>query len=67
MTSNQKNLRFGVIAVQKGFVTPEQVVDALTLQVKDFFSTGKHRLIGEILLDQGHIDQSQLNEILQTR
>ena len=52
MTSHQKNLRFGVIAVQKGFVTPEQVVDALALQAKEYFSTGKHRLIGQILRSQ---------------
>jgi hypothetical protein len=53
-----------MIAVQKGFATPEQVVDALALQAKEFFSTGAHRLVGEILLDQGLIDREQLDEII---
>ena len=66
MAEEKKNLRFGVIAVQKGFVTPEQVVDALALQAKEFFSTGKHRLIGEILMDQGLLDPQQLDEIIRS-
>ena len=65
MNVHGANIRFGMVAVQKGFVTPENVVDALEIQAKEFFSTGRHRLIGEILLAQGSIDQAKLSGILQ--
>lgn len=58
--------RFGVIAIKKGFVSPEQVIKAMEIQVNEDLSIGKHRQIGMILLDQGLISHLQLNEIIQT-
>jgi hypothetical protein len=59
-------IRFGWIEVQKGFVTPKQVVDALVIQVKENFHTGKYTRIGEVFLKQGLMDRSQIDEVLQT-
>jgi hypothetical protein len=59
-------IRFGVVAIQKGFVTLEQAVDALEIQVKENTLEGEHRLIGQILLELGFISQSQIDEVLQT-
>ncbi len=56
--------RFGVIALEKGFVTAEQVVDALKTQVEEDISLGTHRLIGRILLEKQIITLSQLDEVL---
>jgi hypothetical protein len=56
--------RFGVIALEKGFVTAEQVVDALKTQVEEDLSLGTHRLIGRILLEKQVITLSQLDEVL---
>ena len=56
--------RFGVIALEKGFVTAEQVVDALKTQVEEDISLGTHRLIGRILLEKQVITLSQLDEVL---
>ena len=39
---------FGFIAVQKGLITPQQVLDALNIQIQENLN-GK---IGEILLEQ---------------
>jgi hypothetical protein len=39
---------FGLIAVQKGLITPQQVLDALNIQIQENLN-GK---IGEILLEQ---------------
>ena len=58
-------MRFGMVAVEKGFISPAQVVDALEEQVRYNFSTGKHKLIGEILLEKGLIDHSQVDQIVQ--
>jgi hypothetical protein len=57
--------RFGVIAVKKGFVTPEQIVRAMEIQPDEDLTTGKHRRIGIILHEQGLIDNLQLDEIIQ--
>ncbi len=56
--------RFGVIAVEKGFVTIEQVAGAMKVQVIEDMDKGIHRLIGAILSDQGLISNTQLNEVL---
>jgi hypothetical protein len=52
------------MAVQKGFITSQQVVDALRVQVEENIAVGKHRRIGEILVSQGLIDRAQIDEIL---
>jgi len=57
--------RFGFMAVQKGFATPEQVSNALEVQFDENVETKKHRLIGEILVDMGIMDTSQVNEVLE--
>ncbi|MBN1275983.1 MAG: hypothetical protein JXA35_00725 [Deltaproteobacteria bacterium] len=59
-----KEMRFGVVAINKGYVTPEQVIEALNIQVKEDISAGKHRKLGMILLGQGYIIQSQIDEVL---
>ena len=58
--------RFGAIAVEKGFITEDQLGEALTIQAKENVEEGKHRLLGRILLEQGLITNSQLDEVLET-
>jgi hypothetical protein len=57
--------RFGLMAVKKGFATPEQVSKALEVQFDENVATKKHRLIGEILLDMGFMETSQVNKVLE--
>jgi hypothetical protein len=64
MEARKDEIRFGMVAVEKGFVTPEQVVEALEIQVKENLSAGMHRFIGMILQSQGVINRSQLDEVL---
>ena len=56
--------RFGTIAEEQGFVTKEQVIEALEIQVKENMEKGKHRFIGQILISLGYLTQSQLKEML---
>lgn len=63
MNSNQK--RFGAIAVEKGFITEEQLFQALKIQAKENVAEGKHRLLGQILLEEGLITASQIEEVLE--
>ena len=64
MTEEDKEIRFGIIAVNKGYATAEQVIEALNIQVKEDISIGKHRKIGMILLEQGDLTLVQIDEVL---
>lgn len=65
MESEPEEIRFGIIAVKNGFATPEQIVKAFEIQLAEDLAGGEHSRIGKILLDQGVITFSQVNEILQ--
>jgi hypothetical protein len=56
--------RFGVVAIEKGFITLEQLVTALRIQVLENVEEGTHRLIGEILFDQGLMSTEQIDQVL---
>ncbi|NQT70282.1 MAG: hypothetical protein HQ552_11950 [Desulfobacteraceae bacterium] len=57
--------RFGVTAVEKGFITSEQLFDAMKLQIIEDLEPVGHRLLGEILLDEGSITAEQISEVLE--
>ena len=57
--------RFGFMAVKKGFATPEQVTKALEIQFEENVQAEKHRLIGEIMIDMGFMNRSQVDEVLE--
>ena len=56
--------RFGVVALEKGFITLDQLADAQHSQLLDNVNKGKHRPIGGILSAQGLLTMSQIVEIL---
>ena len=56
--------RFGVTAVKMGFITAEQLVEALAVQVAEDIATGDHDLIGKILFEQGIVTMEQIDIVL---
>jgi hypothetical protein len=64
MQTGYNKRRFGVTAVKKGFITSEQLVEALAIQVAEDISIGDHDLIGKILFEQGLITSAQIDEAL---
>ena len=56
--------RFGIIAVEKGFVTADQLKEALTEQADDNLSNRPHRLIGRIFFDRGWITDGQIDIVM---
>jgi len=64
METEHLEKRFGVLAVEKGFITADQVIEALRIQVMEDIGKGKHRLIGLILLEQGLITLPQIDNVL---
>ena len=64
MDSENIEMRFGTIALEKGFVTANQVIEAMNIQILEDIEKQEYRLIGSILLDQGLLTLSQIDEVL---
>ncbi|MFC1488771.1 hypothetical protein ACFL6B_02865 [Thermodesulfobacteriota bacterium] len=56
--------RFGVVALEKGFITADELVNALTIQVQEDIEVGYHRFIVKIFVDQGIMSGNQVSETL---
>ncbi len=65
MSELNNEVRFGKVAIDKGFITMEQMLNAIEVQVKENIAFGTHRKIGMILLQEGHITIAQIEEVLQ--
>ncbi|MDB9823083.1 hypothetical protein OAC89_05210 [Deltaproteobacteria bacterium] len=63
----KKKKRFGSLAFKKGFINAEQIIEALSIQLKENIEAKKNRPIGEILLQLGHINTKELKELLEPR
>lgn len=58
--------RFGISAVERGFITSKNLTEVVSIQEMESKLKGKHRFIGRILLDQGLISISQIDEVLES-
>ena len=58
--------RFGVVAIKCGFITPEQLLESMEIQVYGNIEDSKHRLIGEILREKGYITEPQIDDELES-
>jgi hypothetical protein len=66
MESKKIDRRFGLAAVEMGFITVDQLFEAIKIQIKEEFERGQHRLIGRILFDMGAMKSPQIDEVLET-
>lgn len=57
--------RFGSVAHLLGYVTLEQIQQALAEQVEDNVFKRKHRLLGKIFREKGWINEEQEKAILE--
>ena len=64
MSESQLDKRFGSVAIEKGFITLEQLIEALKIQVAENLDSSEHRLIGQILWEKGYLSTEQINEVL---
>ncbi len=56
--------RFGIIAVNRGFINADQLKEAFTEQADDNLSDRPHRLIGRIFFDKGWMTDKQIDLVL---
>jgi hypothetical protein len=64
MSKQKIDNRFGVVAIEKGFITSEQLIVALDIQIHEELEGSERRLIGQILIDKGQITSDQIDEVL---
>ena len=58
--------RFGLTAIEKGFITLDQLIEALKIQIKeDLDDLTTHRLLGEILTELGFMNTKQIDEVVE--
>jgi hypothetical protein len=55
---------FGEIALEKKFVTPDQLYEALTEQARAKVEGKGEKLLGQILLELGYITEDQVRQVL---
>ena len=64
MSEKKFDKRFGMVAIEKGFITPEQLNEALKIQIEEELESGNRRLTGQILQDKGYITNRRIDEVL---
>ena len=55
---------FGEIALEKRFVSAEQLYEALTIQAKNRTAGLLEKQLGQILLEMGYMTEEQISEVL---
>jgi hypothetical protein len=60
----QVEKRFGYLAVDKGFISEQQLAEAMVLQIKEDLRGKQHRLVGQILLSYGYINSDQIGQVI---
>jgi predicted nucleotide-binding protein (sugar kinase/HSP70/actin superfamily) len=66
MSEGRLDKRFGTVAIEKGFITLENLIEAIKIQVTENLESSEHRLIGQILWEKGYITTEQINEVIES-
>ena len=66
MSEGKLDKRFGALAIEKGFITLENLIEAMKIQILENLQGLDHRLIGQILWEEGYIKTEQINEVLKS-
>jgi hypothetical protein len=66
MSEGKLDKRFGALAIDKGFITLENLIEAMKIQILENLQGLDHRLIGQILWEEGYIKTEQINEVLKS-
>jgi hypothetical protein len=62
MSSDRK--LFGELAFEKGYISSEQLYEALAIQAKAEARNKPYRFLGQILIELGYLTEKQVLEIL---
>jgi hypothetical protein len=57
--------RFGAVAIEKGFITRDQFVEAMAMQIDNDLDGFESKAIGSILQAMGYMTSSEVDEVLE--
>jgi hypothetical protein len=66
LSQNNLEKRFGVMAVDLDYITADQLIKAMTIQLAENLNGTGHRLIGEILVDLGYLTLAEAADVLES-
>jgi len=66
MSETRLDKRFGAVAIQKGFITLDQLLEAMKVQIIEDLENVEHRLIGQILWERGYISADEIKEVIES-
>ncbi len=66
MPEGMLDKRFGAVAIDMGFISLEQLFEAMKIQIKENTEGVEHRLIGQILWEKGYMSTEQINDVLKS-
>lgn len=64
---DRREILFGTMAVEMGFITGGQLGKAVGIQMKMDLEKGFHRRLGEILVEMGFMTHSQVEEVVRAK
>jgi hypothetical protein len=64
MSEAKLTKRFGVIAIEKGFITKDQFVEAIAMQIENELEGIKAKNLGTILNAMGYMTDEQIHEVV---
>ena len=56
--------RFGHIAIEKGFITTDELIRAQAIQGREDIENNRYRLMGEIMFYQDIMSPKQIEEVV---
>ena len=62
--SNKYCRRFGHTAVEMGFITADELKEAINIQVDEDISGKEHRLLGAILFEKDRMTSAEIETVL---
>ena len=64
MSEKKFDNRFGTVAIKMGFITYEQLLEALEVQIAEDLKGIERRLTGQILQEKKYLSSEQTDEVL---
>ena len=56
--------RFGLLAIEKGFISSEELMRAQAIQAREDIENNRYRLMGEIMFYQDIMSAGQIEEVV---
>lgn len=64
MREQSSGKRFAFVAIEKGFITKEQFLEAMGVQIESELMGAGHKFLGTILHGLGYMKINQIEEVL---